>query len=35
MSGEARPWISGDLQLSAALLEELHAHALECYPNEC
>jgi proteasome lid subunit RPN8/RPN11 len=35
MSGEARPWISGDLQLSAALLDELHAHALECYPNEC
>lgn len=34
MSGEAS-WISGDLQLPAAVLEELHRHALECYPNEC
>jgi proteasome lid subunit RPN8/RPN11 len=33
MSGE--PWIAGDLQLTAALLAELHQHALECYPNEC
>jgi [CysO sulfur-carrier protein]-S-L-cysteine hydrolase len=35
MSGEERPWIAGDLQLPAAVLAELHAHALECYPNEC
>jgi [CysO sulfur-carrier protein]-S-L-cysteine hydrolase len=35
MSGEQYPWIAGDLQLPAALLQELHAHALECYPNEC
>jgi proteasome lid subunit RPN8/RPN11 len=35
MSGEQHPWIAGDLQLTAALLSELHAHALECYPNEC
>jgi proteasome lid subunit RPN8/RPN11 len=35
MSGDARNWIEGDLQLSAAVLQELHQHALECYPNEC
>ena len=36
MSGEAQyPWITGELQLPAAVLQELHAHALECYPNEC
>lgn len=35
MSGEERPWIAGDLRLPAAVLAELHAHALECYPNEC
>jgi proteasome lid subunit RPN8/RPN11 len=35
MSGEQQPWIAGDLQLSAAVLQELHEHALECYPNEC
>jgi proteasome lid subunit RPN8/RPN11 len=35
MSGDDRPWIAGDLQLTAAVLAELHAHALECYPNEC
>jgi len=34
MSGDRR-WIEGELQLSAAVLQELHAHALECYPNEC
>jgi proteasome lid subunit RPN8/RPN11 len=34
MSGE-RSWIEGELQLPAAVLQELHAHALECYPNEC
>jgi proteasome lid subunit RPN8/RPN11 len=34
MSGE-REWIRGDLQLPAAILAELHAHALETYPEEC
>jgi [CysO sulfur-carrier protein]-S-L-cysteine hydrolase len=33
MSGE--PWISGDLVMDGVLLEQLHAHALECYPSEC
>ena len=36
MSGEqARPWIQGELSLDAALLAQIHQHALECYPNEC
>jgi proteasome lid subunit RPN8/RPN11 len=35
MSGDTSSWIEGDLQLPAAVLHELHAHALECYPNEC
>lgn len=35
MSGERAPWIEGELQLSASLLQELHAHALETYPSEC
>jgi proteasome lid subunit RPN8/RPN11 len=35
MSGNERRWIEGDLQLPAAVLAELHAHALECYPDEC
>lgn len=34
MSGD-RGWIQGDLSLPRSVLEELHAHALECYPNEC
>jgi [CysO sulfur-carrier protein]-S-L-cysteine hydrolase len=34
MSGE-RPWIAGDLVISAAVMAELEAHALEAYPNEC
>jgi proteasome lid subunit RPN8/RPN11 len=34
MSGE-RDWIRGELQLTAAILDELHAHALETYPEEC
>ena len=34
MSGE-RNWIQGELQLPAAILAELHAHALEAYPEEC
>jgi [CysO sulfur-carrier protein]-S-L-cysteine hydrolase len=35
MSGEARPWIAGSLSVSAAVLAEVQAHALECYPSEC
>ncbi|MET0385063.1 MAG: Mov34/MPN/PAD-1 family protein [Polyangiales bacterium] len=34
MSGE-RAWIGGDLELPSAVLEELHAHALATYPDEC
>jgi proteasome lid subunit RPN8/RPN11 len=36
MSGDAKQtWIQGDLALSQELLAQLHAHALETYPNEC
>jgi len=34
MSGE-RPWIAGDLVVDRAVLADIHAHALECYPSEC
>jgi proteasome lid subunit RPN8/RPN11 len=34
MSGE-RAWIAGDLTISAAVLADLEAHALEAYPSEC
>jgi len=35
MSGsEERPWISGDLLIERSVLEEVHAHARECYPSE-
>ena len=33
MSGD-QPWISGDLEIDATVLADLHAHALECYPSE-
>lgn len=33
MSGE-RPWIAGELTIDRAVLEQIHAHALECYPSE-
>ena len=33
MSGE-RAWIAGDLEIPRAVLDDLHAHALECYPSE-
>ena len=33
MSGE-RSWIAGDLVIDAAVLAEIQAHALECYPSE-
>jgi proteasome lid subunit RPN8/RPN11 len=36
MSGEpSRPWIQGDLNIPKSVLESIHAHALECYPDEC
>jgi [CysO sulfur-carrier protein]-S-L-cysteine hydrolase len=34
MSGE-RPWIAGDLTISATVMAELEAHALSTYPSEC
>lgn len=41
MTGEAnsergvpRPWIAGDLVIDHAVLEQIHAHARECYPSE-
>ncbi|MFI5307836.1 MAG: Mov34/MPN/PAD-1 family protein [Polyangiales bacterium] len=33
MSGE-RPWIRGDLVIERRVLDDIHAHALECYPSE-
>ena len=36
MSGEreAPPWVAGDLVIERAVLDGIHAHARECYPNE-
>jgi proteasome lid subunit RPN8/RPN11 len=34
MSGD-KPWIAGNLTLSKTVLDDMHAHALECYPSEC
>lgn len=34
MSGDDRPWIRGDLVIPRAVLEEIEAHARECYPSE-
>lgn len=34
MSGE-HPWIAGNLEIDAAVMAELEAHALACYPSEC
>lgn len=34
MSGEAHPWITGDLVIDAVAMAEIDAHAKECYPNE-
>ncbi len=34
MSGE-RPWIEGDLEIARAVLADIEAHALACYPSEC
>lgn len=36
MSGsEQRGWIAGDLSIARAVLTDIEAHALECYPSEC
>jgi proteasome lid subunit RPN8/RPN11 len=35
MSGEQKPWITGNLSIPKDVLESIHAHALETYPNEC
>jgi proteasome lid subunit RPN8/RPN11 len=36
MSGEAAtPWIRGELVIGRAELDEIEAHAAECYPSEC
>jgi len=35
MSGEAQPWIKGNLAIDRAVLEGIQAHALETYPSEC
>jgi proteasome lid subunit RPN8/RPN11 len=34
MSGEPLPWTKGALRIPRAVLAEIDAHALECYPNE-
>jgi proteasome lid subunit RPN8/RPN11 len=37
MSGDARaerPWIEGSLAIERAVLNQIQAHALECYPSE-
>ena len=34
MSGESFPWISGDLEIDKAVMDEIEQHALECYPSE-
>jgi len=33
MSGD-RPWVRGELAIERRVLDEIHAHALECYPSE-
>ena len=34
MTGEDRPWIRGALTIDGAVLDEIQAHALACYPSE-
>ncbi|MEM9730986.1 MAG: Mov34/MPN/PAD-1 family protein [Myxococcota bacterium] len=34
MSGEARPWIAGNLEIDRSVMDEIEAHALESYPSE-
>jgi proteasome lid subunit RPN8/RPN11 len=33
MTGE-RPWIRGELAIDEGVLDDIHAHALECFPSE-
>lgn len=36
MSGSGQSgWIAGDLSIARAVLADMEAHALECYPSEC
>jgi len=35
MSGEPFPWISGELEIERAAMDDIERHALECYPSEC
>ena len=35
MSGDAQPWIAGDLVIASDVLAGIEAHALQCYPSEC
>lgn len=34
MSGNEQPWIAGDLEITAAVMAALEAHAVEGYPSE-
>lgn len=34
MSGDAKPWIKGELEIDASVLAAIEAHALESYPSE-
>ena len=34
MNGESFPWISGDLEIDRAVMDEIEQHALESYPSE-
>jgi proteasome lid subunit RPN8/RPN11 len=35
MSGERLPWVSGNLVIDKAAMDEIEQHALACYPSEC
>lgn len=34
MSGDTLPWIAGELEIDAAVMTDIEAHALESYPSE-
>jgi proteasome lid subunit RPN8/RPN11 len=34
MSGDAYPWIEGDLRIDKAVMDDIEKHALESYPSE-
>ncbi|MCZ6805488.1 MAG: Mov34/MPN/PAD-1 family protein [Deltaproteobacteria bacterium] len=34
MTGDALPWISGNLEIDKSVIDEIEQHALECYPSE-